>query len=184
MTCCISCLFSCRVGCMVASMEDINVSVVVCLGYPLKVWCFFYDSMPIFLQDKLISYGFVLLLTWDRSTEEGYQLFVYLRVYYLFINNSTSELIPFVDSSCLFMNLFSFKYAPFFSLMLSISISSLSWWSFPPWSMWYGALNQIIMLLLLWIFSLSFLPGLLYHLHLWYSVFCLSSCWHVTIKTL
>ncbi|KAJ1408219.1 Alpha/Beta hydrolase fold [Sesbania bispinosa] len=25
-----------RVGCMVASMEDINVSAVVCLGYPLK----------------------------------------------------------------------------------------------------------------------------------------------------
>lgn len=25
-----------RVGCMVASMEDINVSAVLCLGYPLK----------------------------------------------------------------------------------------------------------------------------------------------------
>ncbi|KAL5075766.1 hypothetical protein RYX36_014750 [Vicia faba] len=25
-----------RVGCMVASMEDINISAVLCLGYPLK----------------------------------------------------------------------------------------------------------------------------------------------------
>ena len=30
-----------RVGCMVASMKDINVSAVVCLGYPFKVWCSF-----------------------------------------------------------------------------------------------------------------------------------------------
>lgn len=32
-----SMLFYCRVSCMVAIMKEINVSAVVCLGYPLKV---------------------------------------------------------------------------------------------------------------------------------------------------
>lgn len=70
-SCVCVCVFCCRVGCMVASMEDINVSAVVCLGYPLKVCCFFYDLMSILsLQYKLIAYGFLLLLPWGSKPKK------------------------------------------------------------------------------------------------------------------
>lgn len=108
MTWCILRLFCCRVGCMVASMKDINVSAVVCLGYPLKVW-FSCQSLNYGIN-WLHMFFFLLLLPWgSRCTEEDFQLFAYHRVYYtpclIFIFSIIQKpLIPFVSDYSLITN--------------------------------------------------------------------------------